>query len=336
MLNLIIPMAGKGKRLLPHTLTTPKPLIPIAGKSIVERLLEEIKSIYQGPIKHVGFIVKDLPTHIKCQLENMAAEIGAQPHFYEQEEALGTAHAIACAAALLQGPILIAFSDTLFKGNIPLDTSKEAVIWVNKVKNPSSFGVVQVGSNSLVTDFVEKPIEFVSDLAIIGIYYFKKGDMLLQAIQHIIDQQICKGGEYQLTSALTHMQQQGYQFSTQTIDEWLDCGNKEACLHTNQRFLEYLQNTKDMVANSAQIINSTIIPPVYIGEKAIIEHTILGPHVAVGSNTHVTGSHITNSIIQEHARIDKVNLTNSMIGNHVYIEGKCAEIDAGDYNTIIL
>ncbi|MHB9147012.1 MAG: sugar phosphate nucleotidyltransferase [Candidatus Amoebophilus sp.] len=334
MLNLIIPMAGKGKRLLPHTLTTPKPLIPIAGKSIVERLLEEINLIYQGPIRHIGFIVKDLPTSIKSQLENMATELGAQAHFYEQSEALGTAHAIACAAPLLQGPVIVAFSDTLFKGSLPLDVSKEGVIWVNKVKNPSSFGVVQVDSDNLITDFVEKPTEFVSDLAIIGIYYLKKGEILLQAIQHIIDQQICKGGEYQLTSALTYMQQQGYQFSTQTIDEWLDCGNKEACLHTNQRFLHFLQNTKGMIANSAEIYNSTIIPPVYIGEKVILEHTVLGPYVSVGHNTHIKGSRITNSIIQEHTKIDKVILTNSMIGNHVHIKGKCTEIDTGDYNTI--
>jgi len=335
MLNLIIPMAGKGKRLLPHTLTTTKPLIPIAGKSIVKRLLEEINSLYQGPIKHIGFIVNDLAPSIKSQLENMVTELGAQAHFYEQSETLGTAHAIACAAPLLQGPVIIAFSDTLFKGSLSLDIGKEGVIWVNKVKNPSSFGVVQVGPDNLITDFVEKPTEFVSDLAIIGIYYFKKGEMLLQAIRHIIDQQICKGGEYQLTSALTYMQQQGYQFSTQTIDEWLDCGNKEACLHTNQRFLHFLQDTKGMVANSAQINNSTIIPPVYIGEKVTIEHTVLGPYVSVGHNTHIKGSRIANSIIQEHTKIDKAILTNSMIGNYVHIEGKCTEIDAGDYNTII-
>ncbi|NEJ84226.1 nucleotidyltransferase, partial [Rhizobium leguminosarum] len=130
--------------------------------------------------------------------------------------------------------------------------------------------------------------EFVSDLAIIGIYYFKKGEILLQSIQHVIDQQICNRGEYQLTSVLTHMQQQGYQFSTQTIEEWLDCGNKEACLHTNQRFLHFLQDTKGMIANSAQIHNSTIIPPVYIGENAIIKQTVLGPYVSVGHNTHIT------------------------------------------------
>jgi glucose-1-phosphate thymidylyltransferase len=329
-------MAGKGKRLFPHTLTTPKPLIPIAGKPIVKRILEEIDTLYKGPIGHIGFIIKDLPSSTKSQLKDIATELGAQAHFYEQTEALGTAHAIACAAPILEGPVVIAFSDTLFKGSLPLDISKEGVIWVNKVKDPSSFGVVQVGPDNLITDFIEKPTEFISDLAIVGIYYFKKGEILLQAIQHIIDQKVCNGGEYQLTSVLTYMQQQGYQFTTQTIEEWLDCGNKEACLHTNQQFLHFLEDTEGMVANSAQIHNSTIIPPVYVGENVIIKHTILGPYVSVGHHTHITGSHITNSIVQEHARVNNVNLSNSMIGNHVHIQGKYTEVDAGDYNTIIL
>ncbi|OJW72278.1 MAG: nucleotidyltransferase [Candidatus Amoebophilus sp. 36-38] len=336
MLNLIIPMAGKGKRMLPHTLTTLKPMVPIAGKPIIKRLLEEIRNLYSGPIGHIGFIVKDLQPPIQSQLEEMASIIGAQPHFYEQEEALGTAHAITCANALLQGPVLIAYPDTLFKNLFHLDTSREGIILVNQVEDPAAFGVVQVDSNNLITDFVEKPTTFISDLAIIGLYYFREGENLKHAIEAMINQRICKAGEYQLTSALTHMQQQGVKFYAQEVKEWMDCGNKQATLHTNQRFLDFLQGKEDLIAPTAQIKHSTIVPPVYLGENVIIDHSVIGPYVSISNHTHITDSHVKNSIIQEHAQINQANIQNSMIGNYAYIQGSFQEMSVGDYNTIVL
>ena len=336
MLNLIIPMAGKGKRMLPHTLTTPKPLIPIAGKPIVLRLLEEIKNLYSGPIGSIGFIVNGLLPNAKLQLEEMATKLGAIPHFFEQTNALGTAHAIRLAQSLLNGPILIAFADTLFKGGSLLDISKENIIWVNKVQNPGDFGVVQTDSNNVITHLVEKPTTFISDLAIIGLYYFREGKKLQEAICHIINKEICNGGEYQLTSALTYMQQQGSRFLTQLVDEWLDCGNKDNTLYTHQRFLELIANDEKMIAETASIQNSKIIPPVYIGENATIKNTVLGPYVSVGTHTHITGSRIKNSIIQEHTTIKEANLVNSMIGDYVHVEDKAIEINIGNHNTILL
>lgn len=335
MLNLIIPMAGKGKRMLPHTLTTLKPMIPIAGKPVVERLLEEIRSLYKGPIGNIGFIINDLLPTVKSQLEGIAANINAKPHFYEQREALGTAHAIACASPLLQGPILIAYPDTLFKNNLPLDVDKEATILVNKVEDPAAFGVVQVDADNLIHDFVEKPTAFISDLAIIGLYYFKEGAKLKNAIQAIIDQGICKSGEYQLTSALTHMQQQGCKFYAQQVDEWLDCGNKNATLFTNQRFLSFLQEKEGLISPSVQINNSVIVPPVYLGDNVVINHSVIGPYVSIGNQTHVTNCCIRTSLIQENSKLRDANLKNSMVGNHADIQGNIQEMNVGDYNTIV-
>jgi glucose-1-phosphate thymidylyltransferase len=336
MLNLIIPMAGKGKRMLPHTLTTPKPLIPIAGKPIVERLVQGIRSFYTGPIAKIGFVVRELTPSMQEQLTAIALSVGAKPHFYEQTEALGTAHAISCAAPLLQGPIIIAFADTLFTGATPLDLSKENVIWVSPVEDPSSFGVVELRDNQAISRFIEKPKHFISNLAIIGIYYFRAGEILQQTIQSLITANAQETGEYQLTTALTHMQQQGSIFYSQSVKEWLDCGNKHATLHTNQRFLHLLQDQETLLASNATITNSTIIPPIYVGPDVHIKDSIVGPYVSVGKETQIINSRIKNSIIQEHTCITGSNLHNSMVGRYANIQGKPTEINVGDHTMLSL
>lgn len=336
MINLIIPMAGKGKRMRPHTLTTPKPLIPIAGKPIVARLVDELSTVCQGQISTIGFVVQELAPAIQAQLRAIAQDIGAQAHFYEQKAALGTAHAIFCAQKLLQGRIIIAFADTLFRGNINLDTTQESVIWVKKVPEPSAFGVVKLGDDQLVTDFAEKPTSFVSDLAIIGLYYFREGHHLQKAIQQLIEQGTVQDGEYQLTDALAAMQCQGMRFATQEVTEWLDCGNKRATIYTNQRFLTFLRGDKSLIAPTARVHDSVIIPPVYLGKAVVVKNAILGPYVSVGSHTYISDARIQNSIIQEHSMVRNANLQDSMLGNHVHFMGKIAELSVGDYSTLIV
>lgn len=333
-MNLIIPMAGKGKRMRPHTLTTPKPLMPIAGKPIVARLIEEIQAACPIPIDTIGFVVNELAPDTQAALTQLAQEIGAQAQFYSQKEALGTAHAVLCAASLLQGPVIVAFADTLFKSHFTLNKDQESVIWVKKVKDPSSFGVAQLDDQGRVTAFIEKPARFVSDLAIIGIYYFREGAQLHQALQNLVEQDIRKDGEYQLTAALEAMQQQGVQFATQTVDEWLDCGNKDATLHANERFLTFLQGNKDLIAPTAQLHNTVLIPPVYVGEQVVLKNTVLGPHVSVGSHTHISDTRIQNSIVQTHSTIENAILKDSIVGNHVHFSGKSATVSIGDYTMI--
>lgn len=334
-MHLIIPMAGKGKRMRPHTLTTPKPLIPIAGKPIVVRLVEEVRAACAMPIHTIGFVVNELESTTQAQLTQLAQGMGAQAKFYEQHEAQGTAHAVLCAAALLQGPVIVAFADTLFKCDFALDMDQESVVWVKKVRDPSAFGVVKLDAQSMVIDFVEKPTDFVSDLAIIGIYYFREGAQLGQALQDLVAQGIRKNGEYQLTATLEAMHKAGVQFATQEVEEWLDCGNKAATIYTNQRFLTFLQRDQALISTTAQLHNSVLIPPVYLGEQVVIKNTVLGPYVSVGSHSYINDARIQNSIIQTHSTVENVTLKNSMLGNHVYLTGKSAEVSIGDYTTIM-
>lgn len=334
-MHLIIPMAGKGKRMRPHTLTTPKPLIPIAGKPIVARLVEEIRAACPTPIRTIGFVVSELEAATQIQLTQLAQDVGAKAKFYEQHEAKGTAHAVLCAEALLQGPVIVAFADTLFKDAFALDVGQESVIWVKKVRDPSAFGVVKLDAQNRVTDFVEKPTHFVSDLAIIGIYYFKEGAQLGQALQRLVGQGIQRDGEFQLTDALKAMNKAGVRFATQEVTEWLDCGNKAATLHTNQRFLTFLEGNKSLLATTAKLHNSVLIPPVYLGEEVVIKNTVLGPYVSVGNHTHIKDARIQNSIIQMQSTVEYTTLNNSMLGNHVYFAGKSTEVNIGDYTTIM-
>lgn len=332
-MKIIIPMAGIGKRMRPHTLTIPKPLIPVAGKPIVQHLAESlIKSCSETP-EEIAFIIGNFGHEAEKKLMDISGQLGIKGKIYYQNEALGTAHAILCAEESLKGPVIIAFADTLFKAGFKIDGNKDSIIWVHKVQNPSEFGVVTTGADNAITGFVEKPKEFVSDLAIIGIYYFKSGENLCRELKFLIDNNIIKSGEYQLTDALKNMLDKGMGFYTQYVDEWLDCGNKDATVHTNQRVLEMLKG-EPLISKTAKINNSVIKEPCFIGDNVLIEDCVIGPHVSVGKNTQIQNSIITNSIIQENSIIKDANLDNSMIGSFVDFKGKLYELSIGDYTTM--
>lgn len=332
-MKIIVPMAGRGKRMRPHTLTIPKPLLPIAGKPIVQRLVEDIAEVCQEPIEEIGFIIGDFGEEVEKHLLKVAANLGAKGHIFHQEEALGTAHAILCAQEIMEGKTIVAFADTLFRADFKLDDSKDGIIWVQQVEDPSAFGVVKLNSEGVISDFVEKPQEFVSDLAIIGIYYFKDGQYLKENLQYLIDNDIRDKGEYQITDALERMKQAGTQFSPGQVVEWLDCGNRHATVYTNQRVLEFIKD-KDIVSSTAKIENSVVIPPCYIGENASIKNSVVGPHVSLGDNSHVENSLIKNSIIQTNTRAVDLNMKDSMLGNHCFIKGNQRSLSAGDYNEL--
>jgi glucose-1-phosphate thymidylyltransferase len=334
-MKIIIPMAGMGKRMRPHTLTVPKPLVPIVGKPIVNRLVEDIAKVCGEQITEVAFIIGDFGKEVEAKLIKIAESIGAKGSIYYQREALGTAHAIQCAKDSLSGKVVVAFADTLFKADFKLDTSKEGIIWVQKVEDPRPFGVVQLNDKNEITNFVEKPETFVSDLAIIGIYYFSDGERLKKEIQFVIDNEIKDKGEYQLTSALENMRQAGVKFFPGRVTDWLDCGNKDSTVDTNARYLEYLKD-QPLIAKSAVLENCTIIPPVYIGEKALIKNSVVGPHVSIGDNTRIENSVITRTIVQTEAHILNARVHNSMVGNHAHVHGSEIDLSVGDYNVIKL
>ncbi|MCC9166676.1 sugar phosphate nucleotidyltransferase [Pontibacter harenae] len=333
-MRIVIPMAGMGKRMRPHTLTVPKPLIPIVGKPIVQRLVEDIAKVCQESIEEVAFIIGNFGEKVEQDLVKIAESVGAKGSIYHQEEALGTAHAILCAQESLEGKVVVAFADTLFKADFQLDTNADGTIWVQRVEDPRPFGVVKLNDSNEITDFVEKPEEFISDLAIIGIYYFRDGAYLREELQYLLDNDIKDKGEFQLTNALENMKSKGTKFIPAVITEWLDCGNKNATVYTNQRYLEYIKDEDGLVASSAKLENAVIIPPVYIGENAQITNSVVGPHVSIGNNTSVYNSVVSNSIVQQNTTIKNGNFANSMVGNFVEYEGSQRDLSLGDFNTL--
>ena len=333
-MNIIIPMAGLGKRLRPHTLTVPKPLLPIAGKPIVHRLVEDIARVCPEKIDNIGFIIHPgFGKGVEENLKAIAAEVGAYGKIYYQTEALGISHALLFARELFKGKVIVAFADTLFKADFTLDTSKDGIIWVQQVDDPSQFGVIQLNEKNEIVGFVEKPSEYVSDLAIIGIYFFSDGERLASEMQYLIDNNIKEKGEFQFTTALENLRRKGARFSPGRVTEWLDCGNKNVTVQTNQRYLEFIRN-KDLISRKAQVKNSFVIEPCFIDDDVIIENSVVGPFVSIGKHSHISDSRIRNSIIQTNTRISWAILENSMLGNFVNFEAKPRDLSVGDYNSI--
>ena len=335
-MKIIVPMAGRGSRLRPHTLTVPKPLIPIAGKPIVHRLVEDIAGVINQPVEEIAFIIHpDFGPQVEKDLVAIAEKLGSRGTIYYQTEALGTAHAIMCAKESMTGPIVVAYADTLFRADFTLDTAADSVIWVKQVDDPSAFGVVQLDGNNRIVDFVEKPKDFISDLAIIGIYYFKSGETLRGELQYLLDNNIVNGGEYQLTDALENMKQKGMLFVPGKVDEWMDCGNKNVTVETNSRMLAFLhQDGQNLVADSVISENSTIIRPCYIGENVVLRNATVGPNVSLGDNCTVENSEIRNSLVQKNSKIANANLDHAMIGSHASFNGKFTSISIGDFSVL--
>lgn len=337
-MKIIVPMAGIGSRLRPHTLTTPKPLTVIAGKSIVQRLVEDITSVVDQPIEEIAFIIgpasKGFPADTKDKLIKIAENLGAKGSVYVQEEALGTAHAIYCAKESLGGSCVVAFADTLFKADFTLDANADGAIWVKQVEDPSAFGVVKL-KDGFITDFVEKPKEFVSDLAIIGIYYFKDADKLLEEIKYLIDNDIRPSGEYQLTEALEALKVKGAKFIPGKVNTWMDCGKKDPTVDTNKQVLGFEQaDGNNLVSEDVVLENAEIIQPCYVGKNVVLKNTKIGPFVSIGENSVVENSTITNSLIQTNVHISNANLDNAMIGNHAKYNANYTSVSIGDYTEL--
>jgi glucose-1-phosphate thymidylyltransferase len=332
-MKIIVPMAGRGSRLRPHTLTVPKPLIPVAGKPIVQRLVEGITKVCGEKVDEIAFIIGDFGTEVENELKSLAQSLGAKGSIYYQEKALGTAHAILCAKESLDGKVVVAFADTLFRANFTLDGDADGIIWVNQIEDPRAFGVVKLDANNVITDFVEKPEHFVSDLAIIGIYYFKDGKNLANELQYLIDNDIKDKGEYQLTNALENMKNKGVKFKPGQVDEWLDCGNKNATVYSNQRVLEFEKDQQNVAAD-VKLINSVVIQPSMILPGTVITNSIVGPHVTIGKKCVINNTIISNSIVQNNTKIENANIANSMLGSNASFSGSVKDLSIGDYNEI--
>ena len=325
-MKIIIPMAGIGKRMRPHTLTVPKPLLKIAGKSIVERLVDNIG--VGDDVKEIHFVVGNFGEDVEAKLMDLAKSKGANGFIHYQKEALGTAHAIYCADEALNGNVVIAFADTLFLGDFSIDEEDEAIVWTKIVKNPEAYGVIKEENGEIITGFYEKPNEFISDKAIIGIYYFKKGEDLKREIEYLLDNDVKVGKEYQLTDALKNLLKRKIRFKSKVIDEWLDCGNKDEYLKSCMRILE-IENfnfSKDLENGNR------IVGPVYIGKDVIVRNSSVGPNVCIEDNSIIDVSTLVNTIIGSDTKILKSTLINSIIGNECVIKSGKGELNIGDFN----
>ncbi len=334
-MKIIVPMAGMGKRMRPHTHTTAKPLLPIAGKPIVQRLVEDLAAVAGEPVEEVAFVVHpSFGMKVEQELLAIAKAVGARGTIHYQEVALGTAHAILCAEKALSGRVIVAFADTLFRAQLKLDKDCDGVIWVNKVEDPRQFGVVKLDDKGIITEFVEKPQQFVSDLAIIGIYYFADGEHLRKEMQYLIDNDIKDKGEYQLTNAMENMKQKGARFKAGSVDVWMDCGNKNAMVDTNTKVLGFLKGDKTLVSGSVKKENSVVIEPCFIGDGVTLVNSIVGPNVSIEQGATISNSVVRNSILRGGVRVQDAVMDNCMIGERASVKGQALDLSLSDDSTL--
>ena len=337
-MKIIVPMAGRGSRLRPHSLTVPKPLIPVAGKPIVHRLVADIVGVLNQDIEEIAFILGDpafFGDDVVESLKDLARELGAKPSIYRQLDPKGTGHAIMCAAPSLSGPAVIAYADTLIRADFDLDKEADAVIWTKHVENPSAYGVVNLNEKDEIIELVEKPETFVSDQAVIGIYYFKDVSVLKKELQYVLDNNIINGGEYQINDGIKRMMADGKIFKAGAVSEWMDCGNKEVTVETNRRMLGFLAEANEpLISENSTVENSEIIPPCFIGDGVVIKNSTVGPFASIGKGTIIEDSTVKNSIIQTNTTIKNAALDNAMIGNHAHFDGKFTNVSIGDYSQL--
>jgi glucose-1-phosphate thymidylyltransferase len=337
-MKIIVPMAGRGSRLRPHSLTVPKPLIPVAGKPIVHRLVVDIAAVLGEEIDEIAFILGDpafFGDEVVASLKALAEGLGAKASIYRQLVPKGTGHAIMCAEPSLSGPAVIAYADTLIRASFDLDKDADSVIWTKRVDNPSAYGVVNLNERDEIIELVEKPETFVSDQAVIGIYYFKDVSVLKNELRYVLDNNIIHGGEYQINDGIKRMMASGKIFKAGAVSEWMDCGNKEVMVETNRRMLGFLAESNEALqATSVVNENATIIEPCFLGEGVQLINSTVGPFASIGAGTIIENSNVKNSIIQTQAVIKNATLDNAMIGNHATFDGNFTNVSIGDYSQL--
>ena len=338
-MKIIIPMAGRGSRLRPQSLTTPKPLVSIAGTPILEQLVGDTVKLMEEAIEEIVFIIGDplfFDKRVEEDLKTLAKKYNAKALIYRQLNPLGTGHAIMCAKNSLKGRAIVIYPDTLIKVEEKFDKNSDVVIWTKQVDNPDSYGVVKLNSNKEIIDLVEKPLKFVSDLAVIGIYYFKEISQLRDKLEIVIANNKMNSGEYQINDGLLAMMKDGRKFSVGKVSNWLDCGNVKKCIIANKTMLTFLEEDgMQLISKKINLVNSKIIPPCSIAKGVTIKNSFVGPHVSIGLDSEILNSTISNSIIQSNSKIRNAKIKKSMIGNNCIYDGKGEEINIGDFSELI-
>jgi glucose-1-phosphate thymidylyltransferase len=325
-------MAGRGTRVRPHSHVTPKPLLKVRGRSIVERIVDTFSRVLPVPPDDGIFVLgPDFGSDIRDQLTELCDERGITPHFPVQEEALGTAHAVGCAEGHLNGEGVVVFADTLFEltESVTLGDA-DVVAFVREVDDPRRFGVA-VRDGERVTELVEKPDEPISNEALIGIYYIRELARIKEGIDYLVENDLRgAGGEYQLTDALDYRLQEGDVFTTADVDAWMDCGTIPALLETTGRVLERESSN----SHQGTVEDSVIHDPVYIGPDATVENAVVGPRVSIEEGATVSNSVVRDSIVFAEGTIENAVLEDSVVGRHAAVDQQVQSINVGDHSQI--
>ena len=338
-LKIFIPMAGWGTRMRPHTWSKPKPLISVAGRTSLEHLLDMFTSLPDPDNVEYIFILgaylgeMQIPPFIAEHYPNMRA------HFVVQREMKGQSHALWLAREHLHGPMLVCFSDTLMETDFSFLAQEKAdgVAWVMPVEDPRRFGVAELGAANWVTRFIEKPTSLDNNLVVVGCYYFQKAESLLAAIEDQMQRGIMLKGEYFLTDTITLMIEGGAKVRTEKIASWLDTGTIDATLETNRILLD---RGAGNASEAGTRLTVKIEPPVFIHPSAEVSEAVIGPHVSIGPNCIIRQAVISDSIIEEGARLERTALTHSLIGRNCIVEGQsnqeaAATLNIGDNSSVI-
>jgi glucose-1-phosphate thymidylyltransferase len=330
-MKVIIPVAGAGTRLRPHTYTQPKPLMPVAGKPIIRFIVDKLA---EAGMTDFVFVIGYLGDKIRDFIEETYPNL--QTEFVYQEHREGSAHAVWTAREAIEDEdeIFIAFGDTIFDVDLQqmLDCPNSC-LGVKKVTDPREFGVAEFGDDGIVTRMVEKPRIPKSNMAIVGLYKIKEVPTLLRAIEHLMRQDLRTVGEYQLTDALQWMVEQGVRFRTLPVSNWFDCGRKDVLLETNAMLLD--QRGYATAALDLPVFDNTIfIHPVAVGANCEIANSIIGPHVTIGDNASIQRSIVKDSIIGNFTSLEDVVLKRSVIGSDTSIRGMDLSLNIGDNTEI--
>lgn len=329
-LKVVIPMAGLGSRLRPHTWSKPKPLVSIAGKTVLAHVLDMLQTLPDPNNIELIFIVGYLGEQFKPYMDENYPHL--KVNYVVQPEMRGQSHAIYLAREHLGGPMLMVFADTLIETDLSFLGSEtaDAIAWVKPVEDPRRFGVAEVGADGWVTRLVEKPKDVENNLVVVGFYYYKRSEDLLAAIETQMERGIALKGEYFLTDATNILLERGAKMRVQKVDTWLDAGVPGAILETNAYLLENGHATPPEAAARPGV---SLIPPVYVHPSAHIEASVIGPHVSIGANCRVTGSVLRNSLLEDYAEVTDSLLQNSLIGRRAKINGRAVTLNIGDDST---
>ena len=316
-MQLIIPVAGLGSRLRPHTLTTAKPLMHVAGKTVLEHIFDRFKEL---PITELILITG----HLKHQFEGYKAPWPVKT--VEQSVMRGTADAINLTKDIVNGPVIIAFSDTIFDADMSVIAKKDpdGILWAKEVEDYQRFGVI-VHKDGIMTKIVEKPSEPISKLANIGLYYIKDHKALFDALDHVLKSPPGKGSKYFLTDALQYLVDHGKKLCVEPVTGWYDTGTLDATLDANAELLKRNQRVQDFAG-------SVIIEPVWIEDDVAIESSVVGPNVSIGKNAKIVNSFVSDSIINANATITNAHLERSIVGEHATITREKKRVSVGAHS----